>query len=279
MLDRAVIAGMFPNFDLVGTAANIDDGTDLVLEHKPDLIFLNIDQQSEPDGFSLSFIAELHRYLITLPTIVVLSDTTDKAIAAIKYGVFDYLNLPLSTPDLRKCLAKFSKSFSSVASTTTELPQPENLISQNVIVTEVEKVDADLEQVQLQNGTITGEGGDKSEKPLVICVKSYGDYRFINASDICYLQADNNSTDLHLINGEMITAFKTLKHFENVLNQPFVRIHNSYIVNVDYVSRIHTGNSVCFLKNSTIKLPFSKSYKENVEMILKSMANGNYLEI
>jgi DNA-binding LytR/AlgR family response regulator len=117
------------------------------------------------------------------------------------------------------------------------------------------------------------------EKPLIICVKSYGDYRFIEAKDICYLQADNNSTDIHLYNGEMITAFKTLKHFEGVLQSPFVRIHNSYIVNIDYVSRIHTGNAVCYIKNTTIKLPFSKSYKENVDSIINSITNGNYLEI
>jgi DNA-binding LytR/AlgR family response regulator len=110
-------------------------------------------------------------------------------------------------------------------------------------------------------------------------VKSYGDYRFIEAKDICYLQADNNSTDIHLYNGEMITAFKTLKHFEGVLSSPFVRIHNSYIVNIDYVSRIHTGNAVCYIKNTTTKLPFSKSYKENVDSIINSITNGNYLEI
>jgi hypothetical protein len=32
--------------------------------------------------------------------------------------------------------------------------------------------------------------------------------------------ADNNSTDIHLNGGEMITAFKTLKHFEGVLSYP-----------------------------------------------------------
>jgi DNA-binding LytR/AlgR family response regulator len=64
--------------------------------------------------------------------------------------------------------------------------------------------------------------------------------------DICYLQADNNSTDIHLNNGEMVTAFKTLKHFEGALLFPFVRIHNSYIVN-SYISRIHR-NAVCYIK-------------------------------
>jgi DNA-binding LytR/AlgR family response regulator len=117
------------------------------------------------------------------------------------------------------------------------------------------------------------------QQPLVLCIKSYGDYRYIDASDICYFQADNNSTDIHLNNGEMVTAFKTLKHFEGVLPFPFARIHNSYIVNRNYISRIHTGNAVCYIKNTTTKLPFSKSYKENVDLIISEFANGNYLEI
>jgi hypothetical protein len=99
----------------------------------------------------------------------------------------------------------------------------------------------------------------------------------ISTRDICYLQADNNSTDIHLNSGEMVTAFKTLKHFEGVIF-PFVRIHNSYIVNTAYISRIHTGNSVCYIKNTAVKLPFSKSYKVNVDLIITEISNGNYLE-
>jgi DNA-binding LytR/AlgR family response regulator len=117
------------------------------------------------------------------------------------------------------------------------------------------------------------------DQSLILCIKSYGDYRYIDAKDICFFQADNNSTDIHLNNGEMITAFKTLKHFEGILSHPFIRIHNSYIVNRNYISRIHTGNAVCYIKNTTTKLPFSKSYKANVDLIIAEFANGNYLEI
>jgi DNA-binding LytR/AlgR family response regulator len=73
--------------------------------------------------------------------------------------------------------------------------------------------------------------------------------------DVLHLQADNNSTDIHLNSGNDY-SFKTLKHFENVMSYPFVRIHNSYIVNMNFVSRIHTGNSVCHIKNTTTKFHF-----------------------
>jgi DNA-binding LytR/AlgR family response regulator len=118
----------------------------------------------------------------------------------------------------------------------------------------------------------------KTKKSFILCVKSYGDHRYIDSEEICYFQADNNSTDIHLKSGEMITAFKTLKHFETVLTNPFIRIHNSYIVNRNYISRIHTGNSLCYIKKTTIKLPFSKSYKTNIEFIISQFANENYIE-
>lgn len=156
----------------------------------------------------------------------------------------------------------------------TQVDQNETSLIDRVEITVAEPI-AEEESVKL---TFSQESNQEN-KALIICVKSYGDYRYIDAKDICYLQADNNSTDIHLNTGEMITAFKTLKHFEGVLNYPFVRIHNSYILNIDYVSRIHTGNAVCHIKNTTTKLPFSKSYKENIDAIIASIASGNYIEI
>jgi DNA-binding LytR/AlgR family response regulator len=144
---------------------------------------------------------------------------------------------------------------------------------------ELETAEHDVE-VKTIPATVENQVTIQKQQSLVICVKSYGDYRYIDSNDILYFEADNNSTDIHLNNGEMITAFKTLKHFETVLPQiQFLRIHNSYIINVDQVSRIHTGNTVCYIKNSTTKLPFSKSYKDNVDLIITRIAGGNYLEI
>jgi DNA-binding LytR/AlgR family response regulator len=167
---------------------------------------------------------------------------------------------------------------------------------QNNVVSELEEQTEDDFENDIDKVDISDEDSEKEENSktkdvsffyenniktneLTICIKSYGDYRYIEAKNVCYLQADNNSTDIHLVGGEMITAFKTLKHFEGVLKFPFVRIHNSYIVNTDYVSRIHTGNAVCHIKDTTTKLPFSKSYKENVDALITKIASGNYLEV
>jgi DNA-binding LytR/AlgR family response regulator len=112
-----------------------------------------------------------------------------------------------------------------------------------------------------------------------LCFKSYGDYRFVDVDDILYLKADNNTTDFIMNNGNKVEAFKTLKHFQNLLPDHFVRIHNSYIINIDYVSRIHFGKAKCAIKNTDDMIPFSKSYKNNVEEIKDSLAKKSLIYI
>jgi DNA-binding LytR/AlgR family response regulator len=250
------IADGFSELTFVASANNYTDGLHLILQHAPKLVFLEIDPVDTTSNLSLALINELHRYLKIIPKIIITTRKKELAFEAIQYEVTDYLLKPLVRLDVIKLILKLNKSNIESGVTLNEsisldqkppfLPQPE-----------------------------TGH----QDQSLTLCIKSYGDYRYIDAKDICYLRADNNSTDIHLNNGEMITAFKTLKHFEGVLLYPFIRIHNSYIVNQNYISRIHSGNSVCYIKNSTVKLPFSKSYKTNIDLIISEFASSNYLEI
>lgn len=318
-LKTKATAESFPNLKFLAMADNYDDGLDVVLEYNPDVIFLEIDPLDKESKLSLTFINELHRYLSIIPKIFVTTTTAALCLDALKYGVFDYFINPVETKELRKTVFRLDKevntlntivaasqtvnsaaeSFSENESTVEavvskpiiELITIESEELTNAKVQEIENQPelTKTETIQEIDEPINKNSDNKSvtflqtentkEKPLIICVKSYGDYRYIDANDICYLQADNNSTDIHLNTGEMITAFKTLKHFEGVLVYPFVRIHNSYIVNTEFVSRIHTGNAVCHIKNTTTKLPFSKSYKENIDAIITTIASGNYLEI
>lgn len=104
-----------------------------------------------------------------------------------------------------------------------------------------------------------------------ICIKSHSDYHFVNLQDILYLKADNNTTDIQLCNGSKVSAFKTLKHFEDTLPFYFLRIHKSYIVNINHVSRVYLSKSKCYLNYNEI-LPFSLTYRENVESIIRKIA-------
>ena len=256
VLKTKAIADSFSELNFLASAPNYAEGLNSILEHTPDLVFLEIDPTNKESNLSLTLINELYRYLKTVPKIIVTTSKKELAFEAIQYEVADYLVKPLARIDIVKSILKLNK-----LKTEAEVPLTK-LAVQEEKPTPLVQQEAKIE-----------------EKPLILCVKSYGDYRYIDAKDICYFQADNNSTDIYLNNGEMITAFKTLKHFEGILSSPFVRIHNSYIVNRNYIARIHTGNSACYIKNTITKLPFSKSYKANIDGIISEFSNGNYLEI
>lgn len=306
VLKTKAIAESFQNFSCVGTATNYEDGMDCVLEKNPAFIFLEVNPEDKDSNLSLGFINELYRYFPVIPKVIITSRNSDSAFDAIKHGVYDYLIKPVEQKEFRKTIARLNRDFNAVSpivsaissekEVETEIEEPisnfdneettDHVIIEpsEIVPDEATDLEEKLDVIPLNageknNSDVTFSNVNSKDKPLTICVKSYGDYRYINANDVCYLQADNNSTDIHLASGEMITAFKTLKHFESVLKYPFVRIHNSYIVNIEYVSRIHTGNAVCHIKDTTTKLPFSKSYKENIDAIINTIASGNYLEI
>ena len=100
-----------------------------------------------------------------------------------------------------------------------------------------------------------------------ICLKSFTEYRFLLTEDILYLKADNNTTDFYLKDGSMVTSCSTLKNFEIELPNIFVRIHKSYIVNVNYIIKIHFSKFQCTLKFSNQKIPFSKGLKSRMNAI------------
>jgi DNA-binding LytR/AlgR family response regulator len=254
VLKTKAIASEFSELNFLASADNYADGVNLILEHMPRLIFLEIDPIDKNSNLSLQMINGLLMYLKELPKIVITTKKKDFAFDCIKYEVIDYLLKPLLVIDFVKLIHKLNKINTEDEVLLVQNPSPR------------------------ENRNLENSESNKTKKSFILCVKSYGDHRYIDSEEICYFQADNNSTDIHLKSGEMITAFKTLKHFETVLTNPFIRIHNSYIVNRNYISRIHTGNSLCYIKKTTIKLPFSKSYKTNIDFIISEFANENYIE-
>ena len=92
-----------------------------------------------------------------------------------------------------------------------------------------------------------------------------------------FLKADNNTTDFYIKDGSIVNAFKTLKIFEHTLPNNFLRIHKSYIVNIDFVSRINFGKLKCTIDSSSYKLPFTKTYINNIEFINNSLSGISVL--
>lgn len=114
----------------------------------------------------------------------------------------------------------------------------------------------------------------KEKTPSTICLKTYRDFHYLDTGEILYLQADNNATDFILTDGDKVSAYKTLKFFEEALPKNFIRIHQSYILNSEYVSRINYGKCICTLRNNSREIPFSKSYKTRIDELQKLLSNN-----
>lgn len=109
-----------------------------------------------------------------------------------------------------------------------------------------------------------------------ICLKSYKDYQYLKTDEIMFLKADNNTTDFYMNDGNIITAYKTLKTFEDILPNNFHRIHKSYIINKNFVSRIQYGKLSCTIKRNSYEVPFTKTYISTIENMNRALSEYSY---
>jgi DNA-binding LytR/AlgR family response regulator len=112
-----------------------------------------------------------------------------------------------------------------------------------------------------------------------ICLKSFTEYRFLQVNEILYLKADNNTTDFYLKDGTVVTSFNTLKNFEIELPNIFIRIHKSYIINMNFITKIHFSKFNCSIKHTNELIPFSKSFKSRMYDIKDVLLNGSFIEL
>ncbi len=109
-----------------------------------------------------------------------------------------------------------------------------------------------------------------------ICLKSYKDYRYLDLDEILFLKADNNTTDFYMSDGNIVSSFKTLKTYETLLPNNFLRIHKSYIINKNHVSRIQYGKLICTIKKNSHDIPFSKTYLNNIETMRSTLSRQTF---
>jgi two-component system LytT family response regulator len=71
-----------------------------------------------------------------------------------------------------------------------------------------------------------------------IAINAASSVNVLKVNDIIHCESQRSYTLLHLKNGNQLTVTKTLKQFELELNDySFVRIHQSHLVNLNYVEK------------------------------------------
>jgi len=97
----------------------------------------------------------------------------------------------------------------------------------------------------------------------------YG-YEIINFDDIVYCEAQGSYTHVHTQDGLKICYSKTLKHvLTKFPSQQFMRIHQSYSVNLKHVSRIVSESGLRLVLTNGQEIPVSRAYRKALDVWLK----------
>jgi two-component system LytT family response regulator len=134
------------------------------------------------------------------------------------------------------------------------------LIMQEVIVM-VSKV---IKKMEFQN-LISDKNSQKEVQPKIVyreyvSISSINQIEFIKMADIMFCMADGKYTKFFLVNGDTFLSSKPLGNYEyHVLDvEHFFRIHNSYIINMRFVSRVDKKEGIACEMQNGVSIPISK---------------------
>ena len=224
--------------DLIGQAANVRSGVQLINELKPDLILLDIEM---PDGSGFDLLNQLEEYI---PEIIFCTAYNQFALKAIEFSALDYILKPVTKDALATAIKK----------ATVKVDNKERLEQYEILKDRI-------------NNPLT--------QPFKFAVSNSDGTHIININELLYCSAHSNYTDIHLVNEKKITISKTLKEIEIMLvNQPLIiRIHQSNIVNIDKIIHIsRTENSLSLLMSNHVELSVSRNKKEELLQRIRHIA-------
>lgn len=101
----------------------------------------------------------------------------------------------------------------------------------------------------------------------VLIVSDLNGRSILNISEISHLRADSNYTFIHHINKTFV-ASRTLKFFqEQVSSAHFIRTHQSYSVNREFIASWDIKNRVITLVNG-LEIPIARARRKLVQKLL-----------
>lgn len=217
--------------EIVAKACSVKDAYAKIQEHRPDLVFLDIDMPPYT-GFDL-----LKKY-DELPFDVIFVTAYDYyAIDAIKFSALYYIMKPIKVEELKDAVAKAIKL---------------NL-KKNRVQTEF------IKQLDTQK--------DKLKRIVINTIK---ESELIELENILYIEADNVYSTIHLSNSKkVICSQRSIKDYEEMLlDKGFFRCHKSFLVNIKQIAGLdrHEGSDIV-LKDKT-HIPLARRRKEELMSLI-----------
>ncbi len=218
-----------PNVQVVARANNGLQGIKAILQHNPDIVFLDI-EMPKMDGFQMLEALE------TIDFTLVFTTAYDQfAVRAFKFSAFDYLLKPIDEQELIATVHKAE---------LRNTPQKEHL---------------DLLKEHYK-------GDDKNTSRRIALSHSKG-YQLVDSQSVMYCEADGNYAKVYLQNTSKVSVIKSLTYLEEVLADlspdEFFRIHRQYLVNLRFVKNyLNTEGGQIEMMNDDL-LPISRNRKED----------------
>jgi len=211
-----------PDLEVVAECANGFEAVRAVGELKPDLLFLDV-QMPKLDGF------EVLELLDQRPRVIFVTAYEEHAVRAFEVQAVDFLLKPYSLERFREVLTRALRVGG---------PQEDS------------RVDRVL------------ESATERRKPLQrVLVREGSDIQVIHVQKLDYAEAEDDYVRL-ASGGKKYLKQQTLADLEKVLDSSrFVRIHRSFIVNLDRLARVELyakDSRIAILHDGT-KLPVSRS--------------------
>jgi two-component system LytT family response regulator len=218
---------------VVGEAASVKSGIEIIKDKNPDLVFLDI-KMPDGDGFEvLKAVKGLNFFLIFTTA------HDSYALSAIKEQAVDYLIKPIGKEELKKAIEKVliaveSKSFNN----------------------SIHKLGQSLNRISIIHSKVP--------------ISTVNGLDFIPANNIIRCSSESNYTRIFLRDKTSILSAKTLKEYQKLLDKSiFFRVHKSHIVNINFVTKYFRSGYLLLEDNSTVEIA-KKTKSDFLDHILGS---------
>jgi two-component system LytT family response regulator len=220
----------YPEFEVVQECGDGFEGVKAITQHKPELIFLDI-QMPKINGFEMLELIE------DPPAVIFTTAFDEYAIKAFESHAIDYLLKPFSKDRFDKALQKW---FSQ---------RPQGKADRSAIFNE------QIRQPEERNRIVVKEGSN---------------IRIIPVNDIQYMEAYDDYVKIFTAKEMFLKKKTMSFYESALDSSQFVRVHRSYIVQLSYITRIEPlekETHVARLK-SGITIPLSKSGYAKLKAVL-----------
>ncbi len=225
---------------IVGEAADGPKAVRQIETHEPDLVFLDV-QMPEMNGLEVVRKVGVE----TMPLTIFVTAYDQYALDAFEAHALDYLLKPIEEERFEEAMERARR--------------------------QLQRAEADALNEQLR-GVLQEYVREEDEDDSVerFTVRSRDRIYFVDAEDVQWIESEGDYVALH--DGEDAHLVrKTMKELEQRLSsESFVRVHRSYIVNVDYIEELRPldhGTYQLRMANGT-PLKTSRGYSDNVDALL-----------